>query len=210
MKKILEIIFIGIILISTITLTILSYIPHNSEIIDSLPSSSLDNYITITIEGEINTDRLELRIPKGQTYRYIINSIKDSYLNDYSKLDDNYSKRYFESTTIIIDTQDTYSINKEEINKDLPISPSYPTSLPAKININNATYYELISLYGIGEKRANSILEYLNNNNTFTSFQELKKFLGVSDEVINRIQEQAILKWASLPCFRYNSSIIVV
>ncbi len=193
MKKIFEIIFIAIIAIATIVLTIISYIPHNSTI-KSLPTeSSSSNYITITIKGEITVEKLELKIPKGQTYRYIINSIKDSYLNDYSKLDDDYKKRYYENTTIIIDTQDTYSIKKEEIKNDKPSITQTKPSKPEKININNASYYELISLYGIGEKRANNILEYLVNNK-FQSFYELQKFLGVSDEIITRIQEQAILK----------------
>ncbi len=194
MKKIFEIIFIALIAITTITLTIISYFPHNAEITDKTENTAIkDNYIIITIEGEINVDKLELKIPKGQTYRYIINSIKDSYLNDYSMLDDNYSKRYYENDTIIIASQDTHSINKDEIIKDPSITPSTPSLPSNKININKASYYELISLYGIGEKRANNILDYLIDNK-FTSFTELQKFLGVSDEVINRIQEQAILE----------------
>lgn len=194
MKKIFEIIFIALIAITTITLTIISYFPHNAEITDKTENTDIkDNYIIITIEGEINVDKLELKIPKGQTYRYIINSIKDSYLNDYSMLDDNYSKRYYENDTIIIASQDTHSINKDEIIKDPSITPSTPSLPSNKININKASYYELISLYGIGEKRANNILDYLIDNK-FTSFTELQKFLGVSDEVINRIQEQAILE----------------
>ena len=61
-----------------------------------------------------------------------------------------------------------------------------------KININVASTDELITLYGIGEKRAQAIIDY-RKNKKIESFSELKELLGVSDEVIINIKDKAVL-----------------
>ena len=60
------------------------------------------------------------------------------------------------------------------------------------ININTASASELTTLYGIGDKRAILIIEY-RKNKKIESFEELREIIGVSDEVIKRIKEKAIL-----------------
>lgn len=188
MTKKTEIILAIIIISITIGITIYFYIPKDTSTptIKTEASTHASSLISITIKGEIIEEKI-IQIPKGQTYRYIIDSI-EPYLNDYSIIDSNLSKRYYEDTTIIIETNDRYSINKEEV-EDVIIEDIENN----KININNGIYYELISLFGIGEKRAYRIIDRLKEEK-FTSFEELKGFLGVSDEVINRIKEQAIIE----------------
>ena len=51
---------------------------------------------------------------------------------------------------------------------------------------------EKLYVYGIGEKRANKIIEY-RKGKKISSFDELQKILGVSDEVIRKIKSQTIL-----------------
>lgn len=188
MKKKTEIILAILIIVITIGITIYFYIPKNNGISASKNETTTSNssLITITVTGEV-IEEINIQIPKGQTYRYIINSIKP-YLNDYSIIDSNLAKRYYEDTIIIIETNDKYSINKEEI-ENIIISDSKEK----KININDGVYFELISLYGIGEKRAYRIIDRLKEEK-FTSFEELKSFLGVSYEVIEHIKEQATIE----------------
>ena len=132
-------------------------------------------YITLT--GEITVDEVTFKIPYGYSYGNIINTIK-LYTNRYSIIDYD-SKVKFTSDTII-------TILSADKNNDLDIIHEN------KININTASKNELITLYGIGEKRADYIIEY-RAKKLITSFDELKKILGVSNEVIEKIKGQAIL-----------------
>lgn len=136
-----------------------------------------ESQIQITIVGEINVDSLTLDLPRGVSYGYIINKAK-LYLNDYSIVSNEFNKRYYENSTIEIASSD----NKSELTDDTI----------GKININTASYQELIGLYGIGEKRANKIIDY-RKQDRIKSFDELKKIIGVSDAVIQAIKEKAFL-----------------
>jgi competence ComEA-like helix-hairpin-helix protein len=54
-----------------------------------------------------------------------------------------------------------------------PIQTTAPSSAPGKININTATKQQLMTLPGIGEKIAMSIIEYRETNGPFRSAAEL-------------------------------------
>jgi competence protein ComEA len=48
----------------------------------------------------------------------------------------------------------------------------------AAVNINTATKEELTSIKGIGEKRAQDIIDYRTKNGNFKSVDDLEKFPG--------------------------------
>ena len=50
-----------------------------------------------------------------------------------------------------------------------------------------------MTLHGIGEKRANRIIDYIAVNGEINSFEELRQLIGVSDEIITVIKEKAFL-----------------
>lgn len=187
-----EIIFIISIISITIILILLPVLINNihfnkknkKEIIDSITESN-NELLNIKIEGEIfnlvdgkYVNYVYIEIPKGYTYGYIINKI-NIFLTKYSVIDNNRLKE------IINDNQIIY-IDSKDYNKNIELNNS------DKININLATKYELMTLYGIGDKRSDTILEY-RLKSTINSFDELQKLVGVSDDVIERIKEKAIL-----------------
>lgn len=67
--------------------------------------------------------------------------------------------------------------------------PSNETITDSLININQATKNELMSLPGIGEAKANKIIEYRTINGSFINIEELKKVSGISEEIYNKIKE---------------------
>ena len=173
-----------IIIILIITLTVfLALMPslisscHKDEIIEK--EEIKEEFLNIKIEGELTEDNLEIKIPYGFSYGYIISKI-EPYLNDYSIIDSDYTKRYYESTTIIIKSSD----NNNE---------SYNGSYDNKININTASKDELMSIKGIGDKRASLIIEY-RDINKITSYSELQSLIGVSNEIIEIIKEKTIIQ----------------
>lgn len=63
------------------------------------------------------------------------------------------------------------------------------TSAGGKININTAGKEELMTLSGIGESKAQSILKYRQEHGAFQSIEELKQIEGIKDGVFNKIKE---------------------
>lgn len=61
-------------------------------------------------------------------------------------------------------------------------------AIDKKININTATKEELTTLTGIGESKANSIIEY-RKTNQFKSIEELKNVSGIGDALYESIKD---------------------
>jgi len=64
----------------------------------------------------------------------------------------------------------------------------------AKVNINTATVEELMSLKGIGEKKAKSIVEYREEIGSFATIDELKGVKGIGDKVFNKIKNRIAIE----------------
>ena len=56
------------------------------------------------------------------------------------------------------------------------------------ININTATLEELMTLSGVGESKALSIIEYRNNVGGFKSIEEIKNVSGIGDAAFEKIK----------------------
>ncbi len=61
------------------------------------------------------------------------------------------------------------------------------TFLLAKVNINTADKKELMTLDGIGSKKAESIIEY-RKNNKFNSIEDLKNVDGIGSKIFDKIK----------------------
>ena len=58
-----------------------------------------------------------------------------------------------------------------------------------KVNINTAGKEELMTLTGIGESKAQSILNYRQEHGSFQTIEELKQIEGIKEGVFNKIKE---------------------
>ena len=76
---------------------------------------------------------------------------------------------------------------KTEFSNELTTSDYIDYS---KININKATVNELCGISGIGEQRANDIIEYRNNNGDFKSIIEIKKVKGIGESLFEEIKDE--------------------
>lgn len=62
-----------------------------------------------------------------------------------------------------------------------------------KVNLNNASKEELMTLPGIGEARALAILSYRQENGGFSTVDELKQIAGIKDGIFSRIKDYIVI-----------------
>lgn len=83
------------------------------------------------------------------------------------------------------------------------LSQSIPSTHPANsgngqgeqlVNINTATAEELQNLPGIGETRAQSIIEYRETNGAFQKVEDLKNISGIGDKTFEKLKDKVTVK----------------
>lgn len=67
------------------------------------------------------------------------------------------------------------------------------SNLDNKISINNATIDEFLTLDGVGETKAKSIIEYREKNGLFKAIEEIKNVSGIGDSLFDKIKENITL-----------------
>lgn len=89
--------------------------------------------------------------------------------------------------------QDGQKIYVPEIGENSDIYMSSDTEeKPAdakKININEATQQQLMTLPGIGESKAADIIAYRTEHGKFASIEDIKKVTGIKDAAFSKIKE---------------------
>ncbi len=66
---------------------------------------------------------------------------------------------------------------------------STDVTVSGKVSINTATKEELMTLSGIGEAKAQAIIEYRNSNGLFTSIEDIKNVSGIGDAIFEKIKD---------------------
>ena len=69
---------------------------------------------------------------------------------------------------------------------------SKETSKEGKVNINTATVEELKTLKGVGEKKAEAIIEYRKKNGSFKTKEDLMKVRGIGKKLFESFQERIV------------------
>jgi len=77
------------------------------------------------------------------------------------------------------------TITNNEVELDTPVK--------TLVSINKAQKEELMTLSGIGESKANNIINYRNENGNFKSIEELKNVKGIGDSIFEKIKDSITL-----------------
>lgn len=88
-----------------------------------------------------------------------------------------------------------YIRNKNEINnnsEDNKVVNNLETAANTNnmVNINSATLEELKTLNGIGDAKANGIIEYREKNGGFTSIDQIKEVDGIGEKMFEKIKDK--------------------
>ena len=80
--------------------------------------------------------------------------------------------------------------NNTEINNDACVGEKNTSNIQSnKININTASKDELLLLTGIGESKADKIIEYREKNGGFKSIEDILNVSGIGQSVFEKIKD---------------------
>lgn len=104
----------------------------------------------------------------------------------------NFAKKLFDEMKINIrKIGDTYNEIIPDFNNDLDSTNNLDNN-SSKININTASKEQLMTLTGIGDKRATEIIKY-RENKKFTNIEDIKNISGIGDKTFEKIKEFIIV-----------------
>ncbi len=166
----------------------------NNEIKEECICEEKEEYVLVDIKGAVK---------KPGVYRLNINSIINDVINEAGGLlktattdDINLSKAIYNEMVIYVSTK---SELKEKQNSTNSISPSNnnsttvtnntDTCISTKVNINTASIEELTNINGIGEAKAQKIVEYRQVNGSFKSVEDIKNVSGIGDAFYDKIKD---------------------
>lgn len=70
------------------------------------------------------------------------------------------------------------------------LTPQSTAERSGKININTASYEELLKITGIGPVIAQRIIDYRNTNGPFQKIEDIKKVKGIGDKTFEKMKDE--------------------
>lgn len=146
---------------------------------EAIEDTSVKQINKVHISGEINNPGV-YEIDEDERLEDLVN--KAGGLTDEANLDAiNLSMLVEDQMRIIIP-----NINNAENNNNL--DPVVDSTSDPKININTASKEELMTLPNIGEKRADAIIEY-REENKFEKIEDIKNVSGIGNKYFEQMEE---------------------
>lgn len=166
-------------------------------------------YITVDIKGEVKSPGV-YKIEEGKRVVDAINAsggltkkavtkyinlskvLKDEdviIINNISELEKIEDKKNIEE--IKINNKSNISVKESDVitNDKSDIVKESDSNKNTIVNINTCTLDELLSINGIGESKAKSIIEYRENVGLFTSKEDIMKVSGIGKSLYDKIKD---------------------
>lgn len=137
-----------------------------------------EEYIYVDIKGEVINPNV-YKVKKGLRVIDVIN-LAGGLTEESDTSNINLSKIVTDEMVIVIKSK-----NNEEVYIDSDVDINNNNQL---IDINTCTIDELLTLPGIGESKANNIIEY-RKKNKFNTINDIMNVSGISESLFNKIKE---------------------
>ena len=143
-------------------------------------STDIEEYINVFVSGAVNNPDV-YTLKKGSIIKDAVDlagGFSEEACRDYVNL----AKKLEDGEHIMIPTMEQMSgLSVQHI-----LEESQKSTL---VNINTATKEELMSLPGIGERKADSIIEY-RNSKSFSAIEDIMNISGIKEAAFNKIRDK--------------------
>lgn len=144
------------------------------------------------LQGEADTININLSL-KVKDEMYIMVYTKTEIYN-YKKNNETSSITCASVECICPDKDNDACIKKDNENtKKSKTAEDNKTKSNNKVSLNNASKEELMTLNGIGESKANAIINYRNENGKFSNIEDIKNVSGIGEALFNKIKDNLTL-----------------
>ena len=160
-----------------------------------------DSQVTLTMEeldAYIQEKMQNMSKPRKSTLLFEGNATTEN-INLSKKVSDEmviyiFTKtEYQKKTTCNITNSFTGEISEEIEKKESLIETNKEENTTEKVSLNKATKEELMTLEGIGESKALSIIEYRTKKDGFQTLEELKNVNGIGESLYEKIKNNITL-----------------
>lgn len=103
------------------------------------------------------------------------------------------AEEYLNQAQFVADGERIYVPTEEEVEHgtvESTFTQSDSGDTEGKVNINTASKEELKTLSGIGDSKADSIIQYREAHGAFHSIEELMNVEGIKEGVFNKIKDR--------------------
>jgi len=148
--------------------------------IEASPTSEVTTFMYVDVKGEVHQPGV-YRVTEEMR---ILDVIEDAGgFSDQADVDQvNLAMKVYDEMVIYVPNE-----HETEQEKKLDL---YPDQNHDKIRINAATKEELMTLSGIGEKKAEAIIKYIESNGPFQSADDLTQVEGIGEKTVANFLDQ--------------------
>lgn len=180
---------------------------------DDLKSLSLEKKENSSEQDEIQDKKLDDKEDSGTIYVYVCGAVHAPGVYELEEgariyeaivcaggLRDDADKNYVNQAQILSDGEQIYIPTEEEAAQEHLVQEAErgsDFSADDRIDINTATKEELMTLSGIGESRAESILAYRQIHGAFQNIEELMNVEGIKEGIFQKIKDSITVNTGS-------------
>ena len=145
--------------------------------------TSVEEYIDVFVSGCVNNPDV-YTLKKGSIINEAVKmagGFSEGACKDYVNL----AKKLEGGEHIVIPSVDDI----ESASVQMPVDETKDSQSVSLVNINTATKEELMGLPGIGERKADSIIEY-RKSKSFSSPEDIMNISGIKEAAFNKIKDK--------------------
>lgn len=143
----------------------------------AVPETDRVKEVYVYVTGKVKNPNV-YRVPED--YRiYQVIELAGGFLEDAETRNINLADKIFDGMQITV-----YAVGEEAVQ----VYGQDDGSLSSMININTASKEELMTLPGIGEAKAESIISFRNENGHFDSIEDIMKISGIKEGAFEKIK----------------------
>ncbi len=162
------------------------YLANNDNIINDIVNLA-GGFTKTAYTNNINLSRKV----SNELVVYVYTKTEYKKIKELTKVDEVCESSTYDITNCITNNQsEIISSDKDTTFENSSSSGSNTESSSSKlVNINTASKEELMSISGVGEAKAENIIQYRNTNGNFKSIEDIKNVSGIGDAMFEKIKD---------------------